>query len=215
MTEIEMIEQIQSNGNNSNAMELLIKQYTPLICKLARKINPAEMEDMVQVGAMGLWRAAKNFKESYNVKFSTYAYRIVSNIMLWYVRESRTIKTSETTKTKLFELYGKDEALQILSPLSIDDESFYIPQKTDINIVEDEVIQNCNQKALKEIFMLLPADKRKLFCEYYGILNFQKQETKDLCEEYNMSTSKLYNTIFNCRNVILEKGKNIYLSLVN
>lgn len=75
-------------------LERLLNENTNLIYKLARSFGDKNIEDLYQVGVIGLIYAYNNYDSSYNVKFSTYAYRFIIGEMKKYLRENRSIKIS-------------------------------------------------------------------------------------------------------------------------
>lgn len=75
-------------------IERLIKENERMIYKLARSLSSTNIEDLYQVGAIGLINAYNNFDKDYNVKFSTYAYSFILGEMKKYIRENKSIKVS-------------------------------------------------------------------------------------------------------------------------
>lgn len=51
-------------------------------------------EDLFQAGCLGIINAYKNFDESYNIKFTTYAYPYIVGEMKKLIREDKSIKIS-------------------------------------------------------------------------------------------------------------------------
>ena len=75
-------------------LERLVVENTNLIYKLARSFGDKNIDDLYQVGVIGLIYAYNNFDFSYNVKFSTYAYPFIIGEMKKYLRENKSIKIS-------------------------------------------------------------------------------------------------------------------------
>lgn len=69
------------------------------IYALARKYcsNPSDLEDLYQVGQIGLVLALKNYKKDSNAKFSTYAHFYIKGEILKYIRENKAIKINYDT----------------------------------------------------------------------------------------------------------------------
>lgn len=65
-----------------------------MIYKLASSFSNTNKEDLFQVGVIGLINAYNNFDESYNIKFSTYAYPFILGEMKKYIRENKSVKIS-------------------------------------------------------------------------------------------------------------------------
>ena len=57
-------------------------QYKPMLIKIANKFknNPygIDIEDIMQIGSLGMIRAFETYQEDKEIKFSTYAYNCIS-----------------------------------------------------------------------------------------------------------------------------------------
>lgn len=74
-----------------------------------------DVEDLYQVGMMGLINASKNYRKDTGVKFSTYAYTYVLGEVTKYMRENRDIKVSrDVIKLKQSISKAKDHLRQKL-----------------------------------------------------------------------------------------------------
>lgn len=84
-------------------LNTLIMENQNLIYAIAHNFgNPTMLEDLFQVGCIGLMNAYKNYDPTYQVKFSTYAYPYIVGEMKKLIRENRGIKVSrELTKIQL------------------------------------------------------------------------------------------------------------------
>ena len=51
-----------------------------------RSCDPKIMEDLIQVGYLGLIKAVDNFNESRNVKFSAFATNVIKQQMIWEIK---------------------------------------------------------------------------------------------------------------------------------
>lgn len=70
-----------------------ILEYEGLVYSVIRKYTKYfEQDDLYQVGMMGLISAYKNFDESQDTKFSTYAYYYILGEVRKYIRESNLVK---------------------------------------------------------------------------------------------------------------------------
>ena len=76
--------------------EKLIEEHSGLIYKIASYYqNKSSIEDLYQVGIIGLLKAYENYDESKNVKFSTYAFDYIRGEMLIYIKKDNPIKVSK------------------------------------------------------------------------------------------------------------------------
>lgn len=74
------------------------------------------MDDLFQVGCIGLMKSIDNFDSSYNVKFSTYAVPMIIGEVRRYLRDNNSIRVSRSLKDIAYralkvreELMGKNE----------------------------------------------------------------------------------------------------------
>lgn len=72
--------------------ELILKNQN-LIYSIASKFR-GDIEDLFQVGCIGLIQASKNYKEDYQTKFTTYAYPYIFGEIYKYVLRNKNIKLS-------------------------------------------------------------------------------------------------------------------------
>lgn len=98
---------------NDRAMNKLIEVNTPLVSSISKKfINRGyEYEDIYQIGCMGLVKAIKNFDDSFNTKFSTYAVPMILGEIKRFLRDDGIIKVSRNTKIIAKKLHFDKEAL--------------------------------------------------------------------------------------------------------
>ncbi len=68
--------------------------FKNLVYSIAKKYsyNDEDLEDLYQVGNIGLHHALENYKEDSLAKFSTYAHFYIKGEILKYLRENRAIK---------------------------------------------------------------------------------------------------------------------------
>ena len=80
---------------NSEMVEL----FSKLVYSVARKYSYSneDLEDLYQVGVIGLQNAIKNYKSDSDAKFSTYAHFYIKGEILKYIRENRAIKINYDT----------------------------------------------------------------------------------------------------------------------
>lgn len=81
------------NGDIS-AEEELVKYNLRLVVFLARRYDntPLELEDLINIGAIGLIKAIRNYDESKNIRFSTYAGKCIENEIRMNLRKEKKYK---------------------------------------------------------------------------------------------------------------------------
>ena len=90
-------------------IELLIEENKNLIYKIASKYSYYyNMEDLFQVGVIGLIKAYKNYKMDSQSKFSTYAYKYIFGEIIEFIKNDRNMKVSEDA-IKIYKSYEKSK----------------------------------------------------------------------------------------------------------
>ena len=69
------------------------------------------MEDLFQIGSIGLLKAVDKFDMSYDVKFSTYAVPMIIGEIKRYLRDDGILKVSRSLKENHYRIYQVREAL--------------------------------------------------------------------------------------------------------
>lgn len=71
--------------------------YDKLVYAIARKYsyNENDLEDLYQVGQIGLAKAKSNYKKGSGAKFSSYAHFYIKGEILKYIRENRLVKVNQ------------------------------------------------------------------------------------------------------------------------
>ena len=85
------------NGNEK-ALDEIVVLNSPLVMMIARKYTGrgCDIEDLLQLGNVGLIKAARNYNESYGVKFSTYAVPLIMGEIKRFLRDDGIIKVSRS-----------------------------------------------------------------------------------------------------------------------
>ena len=95
---MELIQKAQAG--DKEALGLLIEENTGLIWSVVRKFSGRgyELEDLYQIGAMGLLKCIQKFDHSFGVKFSTYAVPMIMGEIKRFLRDDGLIKVSRPLK---------------------------------------------------------------------------------------------------------------------
>ena len=99
------------------AKEELINGNLKLVLSILRNFNKGNynMDDLFQVGVIGLIKAIDNFDLSYNLKLSTYAVPLILGEIRRYIRDNNSIRISRSIKDlayqilKYKEIYSKKQ----------------------------------------------------------------------------------------------------------
>lgn len=87
------------NGDNE-ARETFIKGNLKLVLSVIQRFNNRgeNVDDLFQVGCIGLMKAIDNFDLSQNVKFSTYAVPMIIGEIRRYLRDNNSIRVSRSLR---------------------------------------------------------------------------------------------------------------------
>lgn len=70
------------------------------------------MEDLFQIGAMGLIKAIDKFDTSFEVKFSTYAVPMIAGEIKRFLRDDGMVKVSRTLKENCWKIHRETEGFR-------------------------------------------------------------------------------------------------------
>ena len=97
----------RAHQGDKAARDLLFEENTGLIYSVAKRFlgRGVEMEDLFQIGSIGLLKAVDKFDMSYDVKFSTYAVPMIIGEIKRYLRDDGILKVNH------YRIYQVREAL--------------------------------------------------------------------------------------------------------
>lgn len=90
----------RAQQGDKEAQSLLVEQNMGLVWSIVRKFanRGHELDDLAQIGAMGLLKAIDKFDISYEVRFSTYAVPMIMGEIKRFLRDDGMIKVSRSLK---------------------------------------------------------------------------------------------------------------------
>ncbi len=98
------------NGEKS-AKEKLVRGNLKLVLRLLQKYQNRcdNLDDLFQIGTVGLIKAIDNFDLSFGVKFSTYAVFMIEGEIKRYIRDNNQIRVSRTIKELSYKIINYRE----------------------------------------------------------------------------------------------------------
>jgi len=89
-----------SKGGDKEARDRVVTENVGLVWSIVRRFanRGHEMEDLFQIGSIGLIKAIDKFDSSYEVKFSTYAVPMITGEIKRFLRDDGMIKVSRSLK---------------------------------------------------------------------------------------------------------------------
>lgn len=120
------------------ARDKLVEDNMRLVYSIAKRYLGLgyEMEDLSQIGCIGLIKAIDKFDVSYNVQFSTYAVPVIAGEIKRFLRDDGPIKMSRSIKDNLLKIKRAREKLSYCKEREATIEE--IMEET--NLSEEEVI---------------------------------------------------------------------------
>ena len=101
----------RSHKGDKDARNILAQQNMGLVYTVARRFNGrgCEMEDLIQIGSIGLLKAIDKFDLSYDVRFSTYAVPMIIGEIRRYLRDNNSIRVSRSLRDTAYKaIYAKE-----------------------------------------------------------------------------------------------------------
>lgn len=114
LTEQQMTELLQkAKAGDQEARDTLVNCNLKLIFNLVQRFahRGYEVEDLFQIGTIGLIKAIDKFDFSYNVKFSTYAVPMIIGEIRRFLRDDNPVKVSRSYKELVYKVNRTKEAL--------------------------------------------------------------------------------------------------------
>ena len=95
------------------AKEELINGNLKLVLSILKKYKTRvdNMDDLFQIGCIGLIKAIDNFDTSFNVKFSTYAVPMILGEVKRYLRDNTSIRVARSVKDTAYRVLNTKELL--------------------------------------------------------------------------------------------------------
>ena len=190
----------KSHEGDDEARAQLVEENTGLVWCIVRRFagRGTEMEDLFQIGTIGLLKAIDKFDLSFEVKFSTYAVPLISGEIKRFLRDDGMIKVSRSLKELSYKAYQTQEEDLKVAPEELtmamdactDVESLHRPvckkegQEMSLmekvgqaDAAEERVVDHL---LLKELLKNLDKDERKLIYLRYFSEKTQTQVGKEL-----------------------------------
>ena len=118
------------------AKEELINGNLKLVLSILRKFNNGNfnMDDLFQIGCVGLIKAVDNFDLSHEVRFSTYAVPLILGEIKRYIRDNSPLRVSRSIKDTAYRILRFKE--EHINNYGVEPTNSQISQKLDIEEYE-------------------------------------------------------------------------------
>lgn len=117
---------IQAKKGDKDARDILVEKNLGLVRFIVKRFQNRgyDMEDLFQIGCIGLVKAVDQFDMEYHVKFSTYAVPLITGEIKRFLRDDGMIKISRILKENAYRIkqaadsiaqeYGREPAMKEL-----------------------------------------------------------------------------------------------------
>lgn len=104
----------RSHKGDEEARAQIVEENAGLVWCVVRRFSGRgiELEDLFQIGNIGLLKAIDKFNLDYDVKFSTYAVPMISGEIRRFLRDDGMIKVSRSLKELSYRAYQAQEELR-------------------------------------------------------------------------------------------------------
>lgn len=140
---------------NEEAIEKLFSIFKPLVNKIARSyfLTGGDIEDLVQEGMIGLFKAIKNFKQNKNTSFKTFATTCIKNQIQSAIRVASSEKNMILSTALSIEqpnvIDDEDEEIEIVLPSPLPKPDEKIENKENFKEIARKIISTLSQLELK------------------------------------------------------------------
>ena len=155
----------RSQAGDKEAREILIEENLGLVRHIVKRFagRGYDLEDLFQIGCIGLIKAIDKFDLHYEVRFSTYAVPMIQGEIKRFLRDDGMVKVSRTLKEsgwkvkqaaqRISQEYGREATLQELSEetgLSVED----IVMAIDASVEVESIYKSVYQSDGNEIYLV-------------------------------------------------------------
>lgn len=104
----------RAHHGDKEARDTLFEENVGLIYSVAKRFlgRGVEMEDLFQIGSIGLLKAVDKFDMSFDVRFSTYAVPMIAGEIKRFLRDDGILKVSRSLKENNYRIYRCREELE-------------------------------------------------------------------------------------------------------
>lgn len=104
----------RAHHGDKEARDILFEENAGLVYSVAKRFlgRGVEMEDLIQIGSIGLLKAVDKFDAEFEVKFSTYAVPMIAGEIKRFLRDDGILKISRSLKENHNRIYRARERLE-------------------------------------------------------------------------------------------------------
>ena len=170
MDAIQLIE--AAHQGDKEARDKLVVENMGLIWSIVRRFSGRghEMEDLFQIGSIGLLKAIDKFDTSYDVKLSTYAVPMIAGEIKRFLRDDGIVKVSRTLKEngwkirqaaeQIYHERGRDATVEeIAEATGIAREDIVMAMEANVEV--ESIYKSVYQSDVNEIYLVDKLPEKK------------------------------------------------------
>ncbi len=161
------------------ARTMLIEHNLRLVAHIVKKYyaEPAEQDDLISIGTIGLIKAVNTYRPDKNVKLATYAARCIENEVLMHFRAARR-GAVEVSLSETLDSDGDGNSLALMDVISCEDEN--------LNEVE---LSDRYQQMYHYIETRLEEREKEIIRLRYGLGGQEPLTQREVAGQYGISRS--------------------------
>jgi RNA polymerase sporulation-specific sigma factor len=170
---------IKNKDSDITCRNKLIEHNLRLVAHITKKYDTklAQNDDLISIGTIGLIKGVDTYKNTKNVKITTYCARCIENEILMYFRKnnkySKDISINETVG---FDKDGNEIEIQDIIQV----------ENTDFS---DDIDLKDNIKALYKYINVLTPREKNIIIKRYGLDNTKEETQKTISNKLGISRS--------------------------
>lgn len=151
---------LKAQQGDDVAVNELLSKYKSLVNKIARSyfLTGGDMEDIVQEGMIGLYKAVKHFTALKNASFKTYASTCIKHQIQTAIRNASSEKNRIlSTALPIFDqtVNEDDEEIEVLFPSSIPSPDDKLIAKEHIEEIKEKIYKALSELEVKVLSLYL------------------------------------------------------------
>lgn len=151
----------RAHQGDKAARDLLFEQNTGLVVSVARRFlgRGVELEDLIQIGSIGLLKAVDKFDITQEVRFSTYAVPMIAGEIRRFLRDDGMVKVSRSLQEQQYRIHllqqrlekewGREPTIQELSAgigLSVEELVLAMESRAEVESLQKTIYQKEGQE---------------------------------------------------------------------
>ena len=197
MTKIISAEELikKTKNGEESAENLLFSRYKDLVVKIARGyfIVGGDLEDLVQEGMIGLYKAVKNFSDEKEASFKTFAVLCIKHQIQTAIKAANTNKNKPLSSAVSFQSFTENGTSENLDFLPID---LVLDSTPEEKIIDKENFKNLNEK-IKSHLSPLEFKVLKLYLQGYSY--------KEISASLNVTSKSIDNSLSRIKSKLRSK----------